>query len=44
MGEKTAVKLLDQFRTLAEVYEHLGEVTGVARKKRGRAGERIYVV
>ncbi len=43
VGEKTAVKLLDQFGTLAEVYEHLGEVTGVARKKLEEGRESAFM-
>lgn len=33
VGEKTAVKLLNQYETLDGVYEHLDEITGSTRKK-----------
>lgn len=33
VGEKTAVKLLNQYGTLEGVYEHLNEITGSVRKK-----------
>ncbi|MGB0564444.1 MAG: DNA polymerase I, partial [Spirulinaceae cyanobacterium] len=33
IGEKTAVKLLDQYQTLAEVYAHLDEIKGANQKK-----------
>lgn len=39
IGEKTAVKLLNQYGTLDGVYEHLDEITGTTRKKL-EAGEK----
>lgn len=33
VGEKTAVKLLNQYGTLDGIYEHLSEITGSAREK-----------
>ncbi len=33
IGEKTAVKLLNQYGTLDGVYEHIEEITGATRKK-----------
>ncbi len=33
IGEKTAVKLLNQYGTLDGIYEHLNEITGMTRNK-----------
>ncbi len=43
IGEKTAVKLLNEYGTLDGIYEHLDEIAGTTRKKLEEGKESAYM-